>query len=169
NLAAALARRGRRTLLMDLDPQSHCAVGLAVPEEAIDLQSGDALLHAGRAIDLSRLVWTVARNLDLIPSTTKLAGVEAARGGLADRDDREARLAVFLASVDSRYDYALIDCPPSIGLLTFNALRAAGEVLIPVETAFFALQGAAKQIATLRAVCRRFGTQAGFRVVATMH
>jgi len=169
NLAAALARRGRRTLIVDMDPQSHCAVGLAVPEESIDLQTGDALLHAGRALDLARLVWTVSRNLDLVPSTTKLAGVEAPRGGLADRDDRESRLGAFLEPLGERYDYCIVDCPPSIGLLTFNALRAANEVLIPVETAYFALQGAAKQISTIRAVSRRYGTNTGFRVVATMH
>lgn len=170
NLAAALARRGFRTLLADLDPQSHCALGLAIPESHIDLQMGDALLAPDhRPVDLSRLIWHVSKGLHLIPSTTKLAGLEAARGGLADRDDRDTRLAALLTRVADQYDWGVIDCPPSIGLLTYNALRAAGEILIPVETAFFALQGAGKQVSTIRAMCRRFGASIPFHILATIH
>lgn len=170
NLAAALARRGRPTLLIDLDPQGHCALGLAVPEAHIEHQVGDAMLsHDVRPPDESRLLWHVARCLDLLPSTTKLAGLEAARGGLADREDREQRLTGLLARWRSRYEWCLIDCAPHIGLLAYNALRAADLVLVPVETSFFAMQGALKQAQAIRATCRRFGTSPGVRVLPTMH
>ena len=170
NLAASLARIGHRSLLVDLDPQSHCALGLAIPESQIDLQIGDALLAPpNRSMDLTRLIWSVSRRLDLIPSATKLAAIEAARGGLADVEDRESRLASFLTRLADQYEYCLVDCPPSIGLLTYNALRASDEVLIPVETGFFALQGAAKQANAIKSLCRRFGIKIPFRVVATLH
>ncbi len=170
NLAAALARQGRRVLLVDVDPQSHCALGLAVPESRIDLTIGDAMLAADhRPPERSRLVWEAAKNLDLIPSTTRLAGLEAPRGGLAERPDRDRRLAMALGHLSGGYDWCLIDCPPFIGLLTFNALRAADEVLIPVETGFFALQGAVKQVNTIRALGRKAGALTPYRVLATLH
>ncbi len=170
NLAAALAKRDQRTLLVDMDPQSHCALGFAIPEEQLDLQIGDAmLLPSERPIDAARLIWRVARNLDLAPSSSKLAGLEAARGGLADRDDRDLRLGGVLRRFADQYDWCLIDCPPSIGLLTFNALRAASRVLIPVETAFFALAGAEKQIATIKALARRMGVMTPYHILPTMH
>ena len=170
NLGAALARAGKRALVVDLDPQSHCAAGLAVPEGQIELHVGDAMLaSSARPLDLSRLVWTVAKDLHLLPSTTRLAALEAARGGLAERDDRDTRLASLLARFAEDIDWALLDCPPSIGLLTFNALRACTEVLIPVETGFFALQGAGKQAATIDAVARKFGVEIPYRVLPTIH
>lgn len=170
NLSSALARRSQRTLLVDMDPQSHCALGVAIPENQIELQVGDVLTaRPGRPLDRSRLMWQISRDLELIPSTTKLAGVEAARGGLADREDRDTCLGNYLKTLEENYDYCVIDCPPSIGLLTFNALRAADEVLIPVETGYFALQGASKQVSTIRALCRRFGVRIPYRILPTMH
>lgn len=170
NLAAALARQGSRVLLVDVDPQSHCALGLAVPESQIDLTIGDAMLAPDhRPPERSRLVWEAAKGLDLIPSTTRLAGLEAPRGGLADRLDRDRRLAMAVEHFAETYDWCLIDCPPFIGLLTFNALRAADEVLIPVETGFFALQGAVKQVNTIRALGRKAGVLTPFRVLPTLH
>lgn len=178
NLAGVLARRGLPTLLIDLDPQSHCAAGLAVPENRIDLQIGDALLAADpRDLARERLVWRISRNLDLVPSTMHLAAVESPRGPLADADDRDQRLVRALASLHlgagappgGRYRWCVIDCPPSIGLLAFNALRAADEVIIPVETGFFALRGAARQANTIRALAARLGREGSFRVLPTMH
>lgn len=170
NLAAVLAKRGGKTLLVDVDPQSHCALGLAVPESQIELNVGDAMLAPDdRALDLSRLLWPVNKTLDLMPSATRLAGLEAARGGLADREDRDLRLASVLRRFEGVYDWVVVDCPPSIGLLTFNALRASTEIIIPVETGYFALRGAAKQVQTIRSLCRRFGQAPPYRVLATMH
>lgn len=170
NLAAALARRDRRVLLVDADPQSHCALGLAVPESRIDLSLADAMLApAHRPAERARLVWHACRGLDLIPSTVRLASLEAPGGGLADRSDRDRRLAAALDHLRADYDWCFIDCPPSIGLLTFNALRVADEVLIPVETAYFALEGAMRQVNTIRALGRRLGVQVPYRVLATLH
>ena len=151
NLSAVFAHRGLRTLLVDMDPQSHCAIGLGVPEGGIDLSIADALLKADSDdLDPSSLVWEVGGNLDLIPSTMRLSGLEAPGGGLHELPDRDRRLARLLSRFEDRYDRCLIDCPPAIGLLTFNALRAAREALIPVETGFFAFRGADKQWRTIR-------------------
>jgi len=170
NLAGVLARFRQRTLLVDLDPQSHCAAGLAIPEDRIELHIGDAMLASThQAIDETRLLWRIRNNLDLAPSSMRLAGLEAARGGIADTEDCDERLARALDRWRERYDLCLIDCPPSIGLLTFNALRAADEVLIPVETGFFAMQGAGRQINTIRSLARRLGGDTPYRLLVTMH
>ncbi|MEO1128421.1 MAG: AAA family ATPase [Planctomycetota bacterium] len=170
NLAAILARRGHRTLLVDMDPQSHCAVGLAIPSGQIELSVADALLESeSRPTDRARLIWRVSRHLDLIPSSARLAGLEASRGGLAEAPDRDLRLTRLLNSVASRYDWCLVDCPPAIGLLTFNALRSASQVLIPVETGYFALQGAERQVATIRSLIRRCGDHAPHHLLPTLH
>lgn len=182
NLAAVFARRGFRTLLVDMDPQSHCAAGLGIPEENIDRDITDALLSPkSRTAEPSRLIWRVSRDLDLVPSRMRLAGLEASRGGLADAPDKERRLAAVIELLNAtadpelehprreRYDVCLVDCPPSIGLLTYNALAAAREALIPVETSYFSLKGAGKQVRTIRSIGRRLGGRIHTRVVATMH
>jgi len=194
NLASAFAKAGCRTLLVDLDPQSHCAAGLGVPEERLDLDVSDALrMLVDQELNRDRLIWHVGRNLDLLPSRMKLAGIEAAQGGLADQKDKTLRLRSVLhrlARVDDlvrsdpqehgegmyesgvqtkRYDVCLIDCPPSIGLLSYNAIAAGREVIIPVETSFFSLRGAAKQVQTARSIARRIGMRIHPRLLATMH
>lgn len=170
NLAGALAALGRPTLLVDLDPQSHCAAALSVPEDDIDLSSADLFLEAAdRPVDQTRLLWAVAKRLELAPSTVKLAGLEAARGGLADKPDRDQRLARALDQFADRFEFCILDCPPSIGLLTFSALRAACETLIPVETAFFSMHGAQRQVQTLRSLARRLGGPVPYAVLPTMH
>lgn len=170
NLAGIMARKGYRTLLVDMDPQSHCAAGLAIPEQRIDLDIGDAMLTApGEPLDTKRLLWRASRNLDLAPSRMKLAGLEATRGGLADKAEKERRLTSVLARLSGSYDVCFIDCSPSIGLLTFNALAAATDILIPVETSFFALQGATKQVNTIRTLAKKLGSTVPYWLVATIH
>jgi cellulose biosynthesis protein BcsQ len=174
NLSAVLASRGLRTLLVDLDPQSHCAAGLAIPEERIERDVSDLMaLPEHKALDANRLLWRVGTNLDLLPSRTKLAAMEAARGQLAQLPNCERRLAMALERLTKEagrhYDCCVIDCSPAIGLLTYNALTAAQEVIIPVETSYFSLQGASKQAATLRSLSRRLGTRQTARLLATIH
>jgi len=183
NLAASFAARSARTLLIDMDPQSHCAAGLGVPEARIDQDISAALVAPpDAALVRDRLIWRVMRRLDLVPSTMMLAGLEAARGGLSDQPDKERRLGSVIdrlarigpveGSVDgprSRYDVCIIDCPPSIGLLSYNAIAAGREILIPVETSFFSLKGAAKQLQTIKTVARRLGSRPRPWILATMH
>jgi chromosome partitioning protein len=170
NLAGLFARKGLRTLLVDMDPQGHCAAGLAIPEQRIELDIGDAMIAPDeRPVETSRLIWRISRNLDLIPSRTRVAGLESARGGLADRQDSQNRLNAVLASIAEKYEVCIIDCSPSIGLLTYNALVAATQVVVPVETSFFSLQGATKQLATIESVARRVGTRVPAWLLATIH
>ncbi len=170
NLAATLAKHGQRTLLVDMDPQSHCAAGLGIPESRIEMDIGDAMLAVGhRHIDPTRLLWRAVRNLDLAPSRMRLAGLEASRGGLADLPDKDKKLSAVLNHFKSGYDIACIDCPPSIGLLTFNALAAADMVLIPVETSFFSLQGATRQVNTVKTISRRMAIHLPVWLVPTIH
>jgi len=170
NLAATLARQGKRTLLVDMDPQSHCAAGLGIPEGRIEMDIGDAMLAVGqRPIDPPRLLWRAVRNLDLAPSRMRLAGLEASRGGLAELQDKDKRLSAVLQGFRTQYDIACIDCPPSIGLLTYNALAAADMVLIPVETSFFSLKGATRQVNTVKTIARRLGRPLPVWLLATIH
>lgn len=167
NLASVLAASGQKTLLVDMDPQSHCALGLAVPEAQVQGSISD-VLHRGLdgSMGIADIVWQISRYLDLAPSTLALAGIEQA---LSTAPDKDRRLAQVLAPASPKYEYCIIDCPPSIGLLTFNALRAAAEVIIPVETSYFALQGAKKQEATIQMLARRAGHRIRVWVLATMY
>lgn len=167
NLAATLAARGQRTLLVDMDPQAHCAMGLAVPEGQIERSVAD-LLRAGLdgSLGVEEITWQISRHLDLAPSGISLAGLEQQLGAAADRD---RRLAQVLSPAAERYDFCIIDCPPAIGLLTFNALRAADEVLIPVETGYFSMQGSVRQEQTIEMLARRAGHHVRFKVLATMY
>ncbi|MFM1823060.1 MAG: hypothetical protein RI967_1326 [Planctomycetota bacterium] len=169
NLAAVLARDGARTLLVDMDPQSHCAAGLGVPDLTLERTIGDAMVadHATPPV-ADEYLWEVGRNLRLAPSNVGLAALEAPNGPLAQRYDRDRRLARVLAQWQDDFDWCVIDCPPTIGLLTYNALRAADLVLIPVETGFFSLKGAEKQIRTIESIVARFGREIPFRLLPTL-
>jgi len=167
NLAAALAQEGQRTLLVDMDPQSHCALGLAVPETQIKYSSAE-LMRAGLdgSLAVDDVVWQIARFFDLIPSSMALAAIEAQ---LQHAPDKDRRLAQVLSTCQDKYDFCIIDCPPSIGLLTFNALRAATEVVVPVETGYFSMEGAKKQHRTIEMLARRAGHNVQFSILPTMY
>ncbi len=168
NLSACLATQGKRTLLVDMDPQSHCAVGLAVPEEQIERNVYDVLIsaHSQTKTELKNIVWQIAQNFDLAPSGIELAALEPQLSG---QDRREECLKYVLEQEAGGYDYVLIDCPPSVGLLTFNALRAADEVVIPVETGYFALHGLSRQMETLEVLKKQCQQEIDVRVLATMY
>jgi chromosome partitioning protein len=168
NLASALAEMGQKVLLVDMDSQSHCAVGLAVPEEQIEQSIYDVLISRSKnePIKLTEILWQISDGLELAPASLDLAAFEQQMVGVAER---ECCLKNNLDDVKSIYDVVVIDCPPSVGLLTFNALRAADEVLVPVETGYFALHGLSKQLETLSLLCRRTNQQVEVRVLATMY
>jgi chromosome partitioning protein len=168
NLAACLAREGRRTLLVDMDPQGHCALGLAVPEEQIELNIFDVLRTATspERVDITRTIWQITANFDLSPATTALSRFEPDIGSKPDAEDR---LAAALSTVSDKYDFAIVDCPPHIGLLTRNALRAAGEVIIPVDTGYFSLQGLTKQLETIESIRATREEPLELRVLANLY
>ena len=168
NLASALAEIGRKTLLVDMDPQSHCAVGLAVPEEQIEQSIYDVLISKSRnePIKLTEILWQISDRLELAPASIDLSAFEQQMVGIADC---EGSLKNVLSQVRQEYDYAVVDCPPAVGLLTFNALRAATDVIVPVETGYFALHGLSKQLETLSILCERCNHQVEVRVLASMY
>ena len=160
HLSAVLAARSQNVLLVDLDPQSHCAAGLGIPEREIEYSTFDLMLEppqrAWDSNELSSRTWEITPGLNVLPSTVRLAAAEAPDGGIMNTSDRDRRLARGLKAFEDCVDICVIDCPPTIGTLTFSALRAADEVLIPVETGFFATCGASRQWATLQAVANKF-------------
>jgi chromosome partitioning protein len=168
NLAACLARLGQRTLLVDMDPQGHCGVGLAVPEEQIERTIFDALIEErdGKVAKISELVWQIASDFDLAPSSLKLAAFEQVFSG---RPGREDRLLKALESAASTYSWCIIDCPPSVGLITFNALRACDEAIVPVETGYFSLHGLTKMMETLEEMRERCSKVINIRVLPTLY
>ena len=147
NLAAFLALSGTRTLVIDLDPQGNATSGLGVDRRSVERSSYDALVDRA---PLSELVMgTPVEGLDLLPSSPSLSGAEVELVGLAGR---ERRLTASLAELNGRYERVLIDCPPSLGLLTVNALTAADGVLIPIQTEYYALEGLSQLVNTIRRV-----------------
>jgi len=168
NLASALAELGRRTLLVDMDPQSHCAVGLAVPEDQIEQSIYDVLISTSRnePIRLAEILWQISDKLELAPASIDLSAFEQQMAGIAER---ESCLKNALCEMKDEYDYVIVDCPPAVGLLTFNALRAATDAIVPVETGYFALHGLSKQLETLSMLCKRCSQQIDVRVLASMY
>jgi chromosome partitioning protein len=136
NLGAALAHRGVQVLLVDVDPQANTSSGLGVDPRRARLSIYELLLGEARVDEVA--LPTSVEGLFLVPSTPALAGAEIE---LAAAPERERRLRLALADLAGGYGLVLIDCPPSLGLLTLNALAAAGETLIPLQAEYFALEG----------------------------
>jgi chromosome partitioning protein len=168
NLASALAAENQKTLLVDIDPQGHCAVGLAVPEEQIEQGIYDVLVSSrrGEAVKLTEVLWEISDNFELAPASIDLAAFEQQTGGIVDRENC---LKDVLATVEKDYDYVVVDCPPAVGLLTFNALRAATDVIVPVETGYFSLHGLSRQLDTLSILCKQCSQHINVMVLASMY
>jgi chromosome partitioning protein len=147
NLAAYLALSGTRTLVIDLDPQGNATSGLGIDRRAVAGSTYDALVDRAAITDLVRP--TGIDGLDVVPSTTALSGAEVE---LVEASARERRLSASLAELNGSYERVLIDCPPSLGLLTLNALTAADGVLIPIQTEYYALEGLSQLVNTIRRV-----------------
>ena len=147
NLAAYLALSGTSTLVIDLDPQGNATSGLGVDRRSLDRSVYDALINQVPIGEL--VVGTSVPGLDLVPAALALSGAEVE---LVPLSGREHRLSASLAELDQRYDRVLIDCPPSLGLLTVNALTAADGVLIPIQTEYYALEGLSQLVNTIRMV-----------------
>jgi len=147
NLAAALAVSGKKTLLVDCDPQANAttAMGIDKPKLAFSLYHG--LIQAKTALEI--IIPTNTENMDILPANTDLIGFEVEM--MASRG-REEVLKRLLSGIRQNYDFLLLDCPPSLSLLTLNALTAADSVLIPLQSEFFALEGLGQLLATIKRV-----------------
>jgi chromosome partitioning protein len=140
NLAGALTQLGRRVLLIDMDPQAHASLGLGIDNEQQALTTYELLME--EPVSIVDASMEVSERLALVPAATVLSGIEQE---LAETDGRESRLADKLGRMSADdAEFVIVDCPPSVGLLTFNALIAVDEVIIPVDASFFALHGLAK-------------------------
>ena len=147
NIGAAIASLGRRTLLIDLDPQSHLSLHLGVDGATVGSTAYEALVEPDAALRDS--IVQVRENLWLLPSTTDLAGAETE---LASHPDRNRILRERFEPIAGEYDFVLIDCPPSLGVLTLNGLCLADEVVVPMQAQFLAMQGLTKLLETVQAL-----------------
>lgn len=155
NLATALAAIGWKVLLVDLDPQGNASTGLGVPQSRRQRSSYDALIGSASVQD--SVVATRVPRLDLLPATMDLSGAEVELVGM---DDRAHRLDKALsAAPPARWDICLVDCPPSLGLLTVNGLVAARHLLVPLQSEFFALEGLSQLLQTVERIRAAFNPE----------
>lgn len=151
NLASALAERGKRVLLVDSDPQGNTTSGFGISKKTLDISMYDVLVN--EASSCEEAILNIRKRLDIIPATIDLVGAEVE---LVDVPKRAFRLRRRLDKCKDRYNYIVIDCPPSLGLLTVNALTAADTVLIPVQAEYYALEGLMQLMTTLDLVKRGY-------------
>ena len=152
NLAAALALAERRTLLLDADPQGNATSGVGIAKETVELSLYESLVE-GRPPGDSILQISALPFLSVLPATQDLVGAELQ---LVERSGREAILRQLLSELHDSYDYIVVDCPPSLGLLTLNVLAAANAVLIPIQCEYYGLEGISQLLNTVRLVQQNF-------------
>ncbi|MFU0832037.1 MAG: ParA-like ATPase involved in chromosome/plasmid partitioning or cellulose biosynthesis protein BcsQ [Oscillospiraceae bacterium] len=151
NLAAALGLKGKKTLLVDADPQGNSSSGVGIDRRKRKNTVYEVLIGGKQAKDV--IIKTEFENLELLPSSMNLAGAEIE---LVDLEHRESRLKTALAPVREIYDYILIDCPPSLGMITTNALTAADTLLVPIQCEYYALEGLTQLMNTVRRIKRQY-------------
>lgn len=147
NLAASLGVLEKKVLLIDADPQANATSGLGVDVERVEIGSYQLIEHSASAEEC--IIKTSAPNVDIIPAHIDLVAIEIE---LVDKDEREYMLRKAVQHLKNSYDYILIDCAPSLGLLTLNALTAADAVIIPIQCEYFALEGLGKLLNTIKSV-----------------
>ena len=147
NLAAALAIEDQRVLLVDLDPQGNATMGTGIDKYQLEHSTCDVLL--GQSLIESVIQETALPKLHVLPANSELTAAEV---GLMNRPQRERRLEIALESVRDNYDYVIIDCPPSLNMLTLNALVAADGVLVPLQTEYYALEGLSSLMETIEQI-----------------
>ena len=166
NVSAALAATGRRVLLIDLDPQAHASFGLRASNLPADKSVYYILTDdPEKRRPLDSCVATVSRNFDIVPSSVKLSTLEQE---FKDKEDAVSELYRVLSSYASTYEYIIIDCPPSLGFLTFNALRAADQVIVPVDMSAFTLMGVGKLLGMLELIKTKIGHAPRLNLLATL-
>ena len=162
NLATALAAMGWRVLLVDLDPQGNASTGLGVSRASRERSTYDVLL--GEATIVEAAVATKVPRLDLLPATVDLSGAEVEMVGMEDRTHRLAQ--AYDETPEGRWDICLMDCPPSLGLLTVNALVASRQLLVPLQCEFFALEGLSQLLQTVERIRLAYNPQLSILGVA---
>jgi chromosome partitioning protein len=168
NLAGCLARDGARVLVVDLDPQAHATLALGIDPEDLDENLYEVLADPGGAERLREICIEHTENLLVAPSGIVLSALEQ-RLATEPVESRTDRLSAALDPLDGEFDYVLIDCPPNVGMLTFNALRAAREVIVPLETSFFAIHGVQKLLETIALLTERIGHDLTVRILPTLY
>ncbi len=167
NLAGALVDFGKRVLVVDLDPQSHASFGLGAIDQAIDTSIYNVLTdNAAKRRPVTSCIINVSENLDLIPSSILLSTLEQE---LKDTEDAVSRLHHVLSENQLDYDYVVIDCPPSLGFLTFNALRAAELVIVPIDMSAFSLMGVGKLLGMLELIKLKIHHEPRVKALATIY
>jgi chromosome partitioning protein len=167
NLAASLAELKRRVLLVDMDPQGNATMGVGVDKNALELTGCDLLINGVAFSDCVVHLDDPKPGFDLLPSNGDMTAAEV---GLMSTGQRERTLATALAAVGAQYEIILVDCPPSLNMLTVNALVAAGGVLIPIQCEYYALEGLSALLDTIGQI--RSSRNAGLRIdgiLRTMH
>lgn len=166
NLSSSLSSRGQRVLLIDCDPQSHATMGLNVSPADLEKSMYNVMTpQAGEALGLDDIILPVKERFDLAPSSVILSAVEQELSGV---EGRENRLLRALQALGRPYDYCIIDCPPSIGLLCFNALRACTEVIIPIDMSLFSLRGVEKLLEIVLLLKEKLSHDIAPRALITM-
>lgn len=168
NLAGALAADGASVLVIDMDPQAHATLAFGVDPDALAENLYEVLAEPGGETQLSRVLLNVSEAIDLAPASIVLSALEQ-KLATERHDARTERLKAALDAMPTEYDFAVIDCPPAVSLLTFNALRASQEVVIPLETSFFAIDGVQKLLETIALLTDRIGHDLNVRVLPTMY
>lgn len=165
NLSACLAERGKRVLTIDIDPQGNTTSGLGVDKNSVENTLYELLLGEAEIQDV--IVKDVVENVDLVPSNVNLSGAEIELIGM---EGKEYILKKILDSVRNNYDYIIMDCPPSLSMLTINALTAATSVLVPIQCEYYALEGLSQLIHTIDLVKERLNNDLTIEgVVFTMY
>lgn len=165
NIAAAIGLKGKKTLLLDCDPQGNASSGVGIRRNRIGATTYDILIGRARAEDA--IIKTEYKNLSVLPSSMPLAAAELE---LADLEDRAFRLRNALESVKNDYDYIFIDCPPSLGMLTINALTASDGVIVPMQCEYFSLEGLTQILSTVKQVKRLYNPDLSLTgILITMH
>jgi chromosome partitioning protein len=168
NLAGCLAAEGARVLVIDLDPQAHATIALGVDPDALSENLYEVLAEEVGVERLADVIVPAGEGLHVAPSGIVLSALEQklAQQNAENRTDRLARALMLLPEP---YEYVLIDCPPNVGLLTFNALRAAQEVIVPVEASHFAVHGVHKLLETIALLAERLRISPDVRILATLY
>lgn len=151
NLAAAVGQAGHKTLLVDIDPQGNSTSGLGFNKKSVEKSTYDMIIGTAQASEV--LKKTQFENLWLLPSDMNLAGAELE---LAELDNRTGRIKTALAPIKEDFDYIFLDCPPSLGLITVNALSAIDSVIVPIQCEYYALEGLSQLMNTVRQVKRLY-------------